>query len=69
MHNTSNIRLLIAELHGYANKFDTLDAQISEWSKLKEKQKQLGISDEALENNLMKILAGEDKEPLPDRKL
>ena len=37
-------------------------------SELKEKQKQLGISDEALENNLMKILAGEDKEPLPDKK-
>jgi hypothetical protein len=68
MHNTNNIRLLIAELHGYADKFDKLDAQISEWSKLKEKQKHLGISDEALEDNLMKILAGEDEKPLPDKK-
>jgi hypothetical protein len=68
MHNTNNIRLLIAELHSYANTFDKLDVQISEWSKLKEKQKQLGISDEALKDNLMKILAGEDKEPLPDKK-
>ncbi|TKB53547.1 MAG: hypothetical protein E8D50_07540 [Nitrospira sp.] len=68
MHNTNNIRLLIAELQGYSDKFDKLDIQISEWSKLKEKQKQLGISDEALQDNLMKILAGEDEEPLPDKK-
>ncbi|TKS58401.1 MAG: hypothetical protein EWM72_03067 [Nitrospira sp.] len=67
MHNRDNVRRLIAELNAYADKFDKLDAQISEWPKLKEKQKQLGITDETLEDNLMKILAGEDEEPLPDK--
>jgi len=67
MHNRDNVRRLIAELNGYAEKFDKLDVQISEWPKLKEKQKQLGITDEILEDNLMKILAGQDGEPLPDK--
>lgn len=68
MHSIHNVRLLITELHGYADKFDKLDIQISEWPKFKEKQSQLGISDEALGNSLMKVLAGEDGEPLPDKK-
>ena len=68
MHNVDNVRLLIAQLNGYADKFDKLDARISAWSKLKEKQEQLGITDEILEDSLTKILAGECEEPLPDKK-
>jgi hypothetical protein len=68
MHTTDTVQLLIDELHGYAAKFDDLDVQICEWPLLKETQKELGITDEVLEGSLVKILAGEDEGPLPDKK-
>ena len=68
MHNIDNVKLLIDELNGYADKFDKLDVRISGWSKLKEKQEQLGITDATLEDSLIKILAGENEDPLSDKK-
>jgi hypothetical protein len=68
MHSGKDVQLLIAELQDYAKMFDELDVRISEWPNLKEKEQQLGLSAEKLEYGLMKVLAGEDKEPLPDKK-
>ena len=68
MFSIGGTRSLIVELHSWANMFDKLDVQISEWSEVKEKQKELGISDKELKDSLRDILAGGSEEPLADKK-
>jgi hypothetical protein len=66
MFSVNNVRQLIAELDGYAEMFDRLDARVSEWSEpMREKA---GLTDQVLEESLRQILAGESDEPLPDRR-
>lgn len=65
MFGVNNVRQLIAELDGYAEMFDRLDAQVSEWSE--PMRQRLGLTDEMLEDSLRRTLAGESDEPLPDR--
>lgn len=65
MYSVPEVRQLIAELDGYAGMFDRLDTRVSKWSE--PMRARLGVTDEALEQTLGRILAGESEEPLPDR--
>ncbi len=65
MHNVENVRQLIAELDDYAGLFDRLDTQVSAWAE--PKRRELGVTEEAIQHSLSRILAGEADEPLPDR--
>lgn len=65
MFSVDNVRQLIAELDGYVEQFNRLDIRIDEWSE--PKRRQLGLTEEVLQDSLRRILAGESDEPLPDR--
>lgn len=65
MFSVTNVQQLIAELDGYAEMFDRLDTRITEWSE--PMRRELGLTDEVLEESLTRTLAGESDEPLPDR--
>jgi hypothetical protein len=65
MFSVNDVRQLIAELDGYASMFDQLDTRVSQWSE--PMRASLGLTDEALEQSLGRILSGELEEPLPDR--
>lgn len=65
MFSVPDVRQLIVELDGYAGMFDRLDTRVSQWSE--PMRARLGVTDEALEQTLSRILAGESEEPLPDR--
>lgn len=65
MFTVANVRNLIAELDGYAQMFDQLDARVSEWSE--PTRERLGLTNEILQASLEQILAGEPDDPLPDK--
>lgn len=65
MFTANNVRTMIAELDGYAEMFDRLDASVSEWSE--PTRQRLGLTDGMLHQSLERILAGEPDEPLPDK--
>jgi hypothetical protein len=65
MFNVGGVRQLIAELDGYAEMFERLDARMSVWSEpIRQK---LGFTDEILEETLRRTLAGIRDDALPDR--
>jgi hypothetical protein len=65
MTSEKNIHKLIAELNGYTKLFEYLDTQVSKWAE--PKLRELGITDEVLQDSLSRILAGEPIDPLPNR--
>lgn len=65
MFSVDNVRQLIADLDGYTEEFEQLDKRVDEWSK--PTRRQLGLTEEVLQNSLKRVLAGELDEPLPDR--
>jgi hypothetical protein len=65
MFSVDKERQMIAELDGYAEQFNRLDIRIDEWSE--PKRRQLGLTEQVLQDSLTRILAGESDEPLPDR--
>lgn len=64
MFSVENVRQLIGELEGYEEIFDRLDARVSAWSE--PKRRELGVTDEAIQDHLSRLLAGKSDEPLPD---
>jgi hypothetical protein len=65
MFSVGNVHQLIAELDGYAEQFQRLDAIVSEWKK--PKLRELGLTDKLIEVSRRRILAGKPDEPLPNR--
>jgi hypothetical protein len=53
MFSVDSVRQLIAELDGYEEMFERLDAQVSEWA---EPSVQTGLTDEVLEESLKRTL-------------
>ena len=66
MFSAENVRGLIAELDEYSELFDRLDKQVSDWSE--PKRRELGITDEVIQDRLSQILTGQADAPLPDKK-
>lgn len=65
MFNVASVQVLIVELDGYTQQFLRLDTLISDWKK--PKLRELGLTDELIEDSQRRILAGEPGEPLPGR--
>jgi len=65
MFSVDDLQQLIAEVDGYAEMFDRLDTRVDEWSE--PKRRELGLTDEALQDSLERTLAGETGESLPER--
>jgi hypothetical protein len=65
MFSIENVKQLIAELDEYAELFDRLDTRVAQWSE--PKRRELGLTNEVVQANLRRIIAGETDEPLPDR--
>src|SRR5260370_3277915 len=65
MFNGASVQALTVELDGYTQQFLRRDTLISDWKK--PKLRELGLTDELIEDSQRRILAGEPGEPLPGR--
>ncbi len=66
MFRSDQVKGLIEELDGYARVFNDLERDTSQWFDVK--RRELGITDEALQDCMTQILSGHPEEPLPDQK-
>jgi hypothetical protein len=67
MFRADHIHQLIDELDGYSDLFSRLDEQTSRW--FKNRQHELGLTDEILQDYLNRILSGRGEEPLPGKEV
>jgi hypothetical protein len=65
MFSVDDVQRLIAELNRYRELFQLLDTRISAWSE--PKHRELGLTEEVLQECQRRILAGKAGDPLPDR--
>jgi len=65
MFSADDIHTLIAELDGYTQMFEKLDAETSQW--FEGRRREFGITPDVLQKSLEEILSGESEEPLPNK--
>jgi len=65
MFRADHIQTLIDELDGYTEFFNRLDEETS--ARFHERQHELGLPDDILQDRLARILSGEGEEPLPGK--
>jgi hypothetical protein len=65
MFQEDSIQRLIDELDGYSAIFSRLDEDTSVW--FQERQGELGLTDDILQESLARIILGKDAEPLPSK--
>jgi len=65
MFRAENIQQLIEELDGYTAIFSRLDGETTAW--FHERQNELGITDNILQDSIVLILSGKGVEPLPGK--
>ena len=65
MFTVDHVYQLITELDQYSKLFTRLDEQASRW--FESKQRELGITDEHLQQSMAQILSGRSEDSLPDK--
>jgi hypothetical protein len=67
MFDVGSVHDLIAEVDGHRQQFDQLDILVSQWKE--PHMRELGITEELINDCERRILAGETGEPLPDKEM